>query len=420
MKRIIIIAVIFFVAIIANAQPFNFQSALNYWDKGKGKLDKAKDAIDKASLDAKTSTWPKTWFLRGAIYFDIAASEKYKNLDTNGLSTSFNAFLKGVQIDDKNEYLSDPKNIDIMIKMLACEIQYFYDKGIKNYNLGLETLRKGTPDKKLFKDALSNFETTMSYSSKLAPFNPKMKDADTLTQYYAAMSAERCEKLDVAENYYNKLIKQKPKNLKYYMLLQKVYKMAKDTAKALETINKALEIKPDNLDFIIEQTNIYLAKGQTEKAQQNLYKAIEKDPNNFNLYYAIGANYNKIYEDTSKSMPERLTAYQQAEKEYLKTIEIKPDFLDANYNLGALYLNESIRIFEQANKIQDQKKYESEKVKAEAILVKATPYLEKALQIQQNDKNPLMALKQIYARTKQYDKAKEMNERPEKLKSEKK
>ena len=40
---------------------------------------------------------------------------------------------------------------------------------------------------------------------------------------------------------------------------------------------------------------------------------------------------------------------------------------------------------------------------------KALPYFEKALKLEPKDYNSLVALKEIYARTKQYDKLKEIN-----------
>ncbi len=399
MKKVIVITLILlFGTTLVKSQPFNVQSAYNFMNKGK--LDKAKTAIDEATLDGKTSTWPKTWYYRGSIYYDIYFSKdkNFKSLDTNALKVSFDAFLKAIQLDEKKEFFNDYHP-----KILSCEAQYYYNKGIQSYNLGVKN-----NDKKSFKDALSNFELTIATSAQLGI-------TDTSSLFNAAISAEKSGKYDISQSYYAKLIKLQPKKIVYYLNLQKVFKMNKDTAKALETINKGLELFPENLTLIIEQTNIYLAKGQTEKAQQNLYKAIEKDPKNFNLYYAIGNNYDKIYYDTVKTMPERLAAYQQSEEVYKKAIELKPDFFDANYNLGALYFNEGVRLKEVADKIQDQKKYEEENSKVDPLMQKALPFLEKAILLLPNDKNTLISLKSIYARTKQYDKAKEINLKLEQL-----
>ena len=422
MKKTFFLVAFIICAVIVKSQPVNVQSAYNYFNKQK--YDKAKEAIDLAALDAKTSTWGKTWYYRGNIYLNICISSdpKIKSLDSNALQVAYDSYQNAIKYDEKKEFTNE-----IMGQLMVCSEQY-YNRGVEFFN------------KKLYNKSLAYFEKTVNINLLFSK-----TDADAM--YYAALSADYLNQSDAAKKYYKKLYDLNYKNLATYFAMQRFYKKNKDTAKAMEAIQKGLTLYPDilknqmaqfekkkdpekekktkdmlelqNLNLLIEETNIYIAKGQNDKAQENLLKAIKKDSTNPNLYYSIGGIYDKIYYDTTKTMPERLKAYNQAEKKYKDAIALKPDYFDANYNLGALYFNESVRILEAADRIKDENAYNIEKAKVEALWQKALPYLEKAIKVQPNDQNTLISLKQIYARTKQYDKAKEMNQRLEDLKQKK-
>ena len=70
--------------------------------------------------------------------------------------------------------------------------------------------------------------------------------------------------------------------------------------------------------------------------------------------------------------------------------------MDAYYNLGALYVNESQEIQSIANDF-DGEKYEQENERGQETMQKAIPYLEKVLTFTPNDVNTLSVLKIIYA-----------------------
>ena len=100
-----------------------------------------------------------------------------------------------------------------------------------------------------------------------------------------------------------------------------------------------------------------------------------------------------------------------AETDYKKAIELKPDYFDALYNLGVLYNNHGVVLNKIADQITDNAKNKTANDLALAKFTNALPVLEKALELNPKDKNTMFALKQIYARTQQPDKVKEINER---------
>ncbi len=98
-------------------------------------------------------------------------------------------------------------------------------------------------------------------------------------------------------------------------------------------------------------------------------------------------------------MVTQISEYEKAAiSAYSKAIQLKPDFFDPNYNLGALFFNKGVRFNEVANEISDMKLYEIEKKNADDQFKLAMPYLEKALEIQASDKNTLLSLKTLYFR----------------------
>ena len=153
--------------------------------------------------------------------------------------------------------------------------------------------------------------------------------------------------------------------------------------------------------MLIAETNLNLARGENEKAVANLQKALETDPTNKTIWFALGTNY------------ENIGNTEAAEQAYQKCIELDPAYADAYYNLGAMYNNSAAEIIEVANELplDAVDEYNAAKAKADALLEKALPYLEKSDELNPDNIPTLQTLKQIYTILKNMDKLKEVNER---------
>jgi tetratricopeptide (TPR) repeat protein len=170
---------------------------------------------------------------------------------------------------------------------------------------------------------------------------------------------------------------------------------------AFKVIQAGRALYPNDLQVLFAETNLYLAKGESAKALANLEMAKKLDPSNPTIFFAVGAQY-----DNAGNVDE-------AEKAYLTALELKPDYFDAIYNLGALHVNNAAKQMTDANAIppDKEKEYLAMKAKADASLDKALPYLEKAHAMDPADKNTIRSLKEIYARKSMMDKVKEMDEK---------
>ena len=92
---------------------------------------------------------------------------------------------------------------------------------------------------------------------------------------------------------------------------------------------------------------------------------------------------------------------------YIKTLELKPDDFFAQYNLGNIQLNRVIEAHKVVMDIVDVKEYNAELAKIMDQYEAVVPYFERALELQPNDKNTLITLKELYYRLqaskKQYE-----------------
>ncbi len=385
MKKLTVSLVAILISAMAFSQTTKVVSAFNYLRNGQ--LEKAKLNIDEACLNDQTKGQAKTWFYRGNIYLSLFLTKepKYKNLDTNALQASYDAYQKAIAIDPQisNENLVPPSP---MVGLYYIGEQ-FYNQGADLYN------------NKNYPTALTKFEMTKK-------INDIFGAKDSIATFYAAQCAMQTKDTKKAKSYFEYLQKMNYKQAQVYSQLSNIYKAEGDTTKAAITIGKGRKLMPSDLNLIISEINIYLAKGKMKEAQDLLDLAVAKDPNNATLHLVIGANMDEFGN------------FEQAEKSYKRAIELKPDYFDAFYNLGALYINTSLSIKKQADKlpITETQKYDELKARADKLLDSALPILENAEKLNPKDKNTLITLKQLYAIKNNVEKIKEIEEKLKNLK----
>lgn len=364
MKKLLILFVAMVLAVSGTfAQKTKVQTAWNYMNYDE--LDKARTNIDEAVLNESTMGMAKAWYYRGLIYQKSYKHPKFANLDPDALKKAAESFNKAIELDTKSEYKEDA------LKQKQLLGNQFYGLGVEEFNA------------KQYDKALNAFEGVLSVSPM-----------DTLAMLNSAFSAERSGNKTKAKDYYNQLISIKYKDPKIYVFLGNLYKSESDTAMALTTIQKGRQAFPADNALVIEELNIFLGSGKDKEALESLNVAILGDPNNSSLYFAQGTVFDK------------LDRKNEAAASYKKAIEIKPDYFDAYYNLGAMYFNEAAEMANKANDLKSNAEYAKAKEKFDARFKEAMPYLEKALELQPTDQNTMVSLKQLYARlneTAKYD-----------------
>jgi hypothetical protein len=401
MKRLLLILVVVIVSMtLGFAQKNVRQTASNFLKEGK--LDKALENINQCIQDPSTATDAKAWFIRGNIYLEIANTkeEAYKALDPDPLQKALESYKKATEYDTKKDYAED-----IYAKVNWQRNNYF-NQAVDNYN------------KKQYVDAMQAFENS---AQALASINVP----DTISLFYAAACAALAEndknntRLSEAElnakqkGYYTELIKLDSKSTTVYTSLSDIYRLEKDSANALKVLRDAQKKFPNDFKIFLAETNIYLTFNNTTKALNNLKTATQKDSTNPTVFFALGTIYDNLSNDTNRTEKERKECFDLAIKSYRGAIRLNPAYFEPNYNIGAMFVNKAATINDQANKLPLDADAEFKKLKAEAdnYLEEAVPYLEKASEVQPNDLNTLVSLKQIYSRTNKTDKLKIVNEK---------
>jgi tetratricopeptide (TPR) repeat protein len=376
MKRTILALMIIMSASVMIGQTNKRTSAYNY--QRYGKLDLAKQAIDEAAQDEKTIMDAKTWFYRGNIYYDIGVStdENYRKLDPDPFGVAYKSYQKAKELDTKGEFAVD------ILKYTIAVGEGYYNQGVINYN------------EQKFKEAAISFEQAYTVSESVGRI-------DTTALYNAAVSATQGKETTLAKQYYIQLIQLNVQKPDVYASLSEMYKIEGDTAMALQTIAKGREVFPEDFNLLIAETNIYLTTNEKEKAMKDLEMALQFDRTNPSIFFAVGTIY-----DQMGDIPKATDAYENA-------ILINPDYFEANYNLGALYVNQAADILDKANDLplDAVKEYDAQKALADETLKKSLPYLEKSLELMPEDVNTMVSLKEIYTRLGMTDKLQMINEK---------
>ena len=106
---------------------------------------------------------------------------------------------------------------------------------------------------------------------------------------------------------------------------------------------------------------------------------------------------------------------EMAEKDYLEAIDLNPNLFGANYNLGALYFNYGVKLKDEASNTSSDAKYRALTKQANDNFTKALPYMEDAFNLNREDRNTIISLKQLYALKGDYDKSNEMKKKLDNL-----
>ncbi len=237
---------------------------------------------------------------------------------------------------------------------------------------------------------------------------------DTLALYNAALAAEKGNLNEKAIEHYEKLIGLKYGGANTYIFLSNIHKQLKQDDKAQDVIKRGRTAHPDDKNLIIEELNYYLMAGKLKEAITNLELAVEADPKNHILIFSLGSVYDNLA-NPAKDKPqptakEYADYMNKSEAAYKRALEVNPEYFDAIYNLGALYFNQAVKINDLAQDIKDNAVYAKEIKKSDEKFQVALPYLEKAHELDPKDKNTLLSLKQLYARTQQAEKYKKIKE----------
>ena len=140
-----------------------------------------------------------------------------------------------------------------------------------------------------------------------------------------AIQNHQKNKLNVAQDLYNQILKIDPGHVSTLNNLGIIFKELGELQKAKSCYEKAIEINPNYTDAHNNLGGVFKELGERQKAKSYFEKAIEINPNHINAHFNLGA----IFEELGEN--------QKAKNCYEKAIEINPNYINAHNNIGVIF-----------------------------------------------------------------------------------
>jgi tetratricopeptide (TPR) repeat protein len=387
MKRVLLTVALCVAASASFAQKKAVNEAHSIVKGDKANYDEARNLIKGALDNPETKEDPKTWYVAGFIedqQFSAERMKQYLGQQPNdpvmytALMKILPYFEKAHELDQlpdakgkvKPKYTKDIKNI------LSANHIYYFNGGA--YYFDLKDYRKAYD---CFEQYLKIADLPMFKGEKVAE-----RDSNFMSvQFYAAVAATQ---LDDSPTAIAALERAKSTDYKLndvYQYLAYEYLQIKDTLNHEKTLEEGLSKFPDEKYFILTLINSYIYSNKNEQAVESLKKAIAGEPTNAMLYDVMG----RVYELGLKD-------YDNAVANFQKALEVDPNYTEAMNNLGRVYFNQGVNKLTEANMINDSKQYQEESAKAKEFFKLALPFLEKAHELQPEEREYMTALRSIY------------------------
>ena len=362
------------------------------------KLQEAIDAIEIATTADDTKASAKSWLTKGDIYKSIWSNfttmsvidKDYKREIDNAALLAYESYMKAYEYAVKRDIKTAVTGIGDIQPYLVEEGAAFYQ--MQDYNLAYSA----------FRYALDAHDLLLEQGKKTI-FEEAASHQDQV--YYTALAALNAKKMEEAKPLFINLKDSGYEKPAVYEALYKL-ELENDRSKALTLLEEARAKFPDDVTLLFSEINHYLADGAMDKLVGKLQTAIQKEPDNISLYTTLGSIYDNLYQKAAENgeSGEAKENFANALKNYEMALEKDPKFFDAVYSIGALYYNRAAATTEEMNKLADDyskealKKYDELRKVVLTQFDEALPYFKNAEALNPNDRNTLIALKEIFAR----------------------
>jgi tetratricopeptide (TPR) repeat protein len=220
------------------------------------------------------------------------------------------------------------------------------------------------------------------------------KGVDTVAVFNAALCYEKSNQIELAVARYRTCGEYGYQVPNVYLFAASLMRKQGNVEGALAELQAARTKYPREQGLVIEELNIYLESRDYDRAEKAMDVAIELDGTNEILWFSKGS----VLDSQGKT--------EAAAEAYQRAIALKPDYFDANYNLGAMYFNQAVQDINAANdmwspRMTPTQKTEQTRLEAQAKsrFEQAKPFLEKAHEVNPEDRDTMRSLRDVYTRT---------------------
>jgi cytochrome c-type biogenesis protein CcmH/NrfG len=378
-------------------------------------LESALENIKAASEYEDTKNDAKTWLYLGHVYFsiDTTSNAEFADLVKAPKDKAVDAYAKAMALDESGRYGTKIQNNAVRLGVAL------FNAGAQDYNSALKAKKqKDTAAfKKNFEKSLNHFERhfkTRELAGKYASYINQSLTQNGIdpkkTLLYAGYSAYQTEDYAKAIKYLRQLVKADSEKEDAYLFLSNVYLAKGDTTKALDVIDSGRMNVPESEGLQNRMLVIYQQSGQVNKLTANLRSSIERNPEDLEKYRVLSSTYEQLARKArDKENSTKAEAYKDSARQVRKQLlAVDPGNYKANYNLGIMHYNIGVDKVKKAQEMSDIDKVTKLEDEATNEFNEAIPYLEKAFHKNCQDQNLYKSLKNIYSRTGQPEKAKNL------------
>lgn len=343
---------------------------------------------------------------------------KYNTFDDNG--NQVGSPMDNIEnLDSEETWKFDVATTSENVSRFALqEIKYRTKNANSTKKLSREQIafNKDKSDK-YFKKSLNHFERhfkTRELAGKYASYINQSLTQNGIdpkkTLLYAGYSAYQIENYAKAIKYLRQLVKADSEKEDAYLFLSNVYLAKGDTTKALDVIDSGRMNVPESEGLQNRMLVIYQQSGQVNKLTANLRSSIERNPEDLEKYRVLSSTYEQLARKArDRENSTKAEAYKDSARQVRKQLlAVDPGNYKANYNLGIMHYNIGVDKVKKAQEMSDIDKVTKLEDEATNEFNEAIPYLEKAFHKNCQDQNLYKSLKNIYSRTGQPEKAKNL------------
>lgn len=409
MKKSLFLAALVLMSAGCFAQKKNVSRARNLADAETPDYVAAREAINEALQNEETKDLANTWYVAGWIDYKQYENEGIKmQLGQGGDEIARgNAVYESIDFWEKAYQLAmtptydkkgNPKYDTRTVKNIVPKVVEYFQQQVlisagytafeaedysKAYDMFIRHLN--IPDMEMIKNDAkasaelvldTNYYTCLYYAGRFAYEAQRYDEAiATLQRMNSPEAQANAVRRDAI--YANEYIYQ-------------IYIEQKDTAKAVATLQDCTARYPEEPWFMQNLINLYINSGQEDKAVEYLDIAINREPN-------VGQYYN-----SKASILARIGRFDEAFATFEQALALEPNNALFLESYGFAYVDLGNKMADEAAYL-DNKAYAKVEPEIKATFLKALPYFEKAYELEPDNTDYKLHLRQLYYRLQMYE-----------------
>ncbi|TCD27155.1 tetratricopeptide repeat protein [Pedobacter psychrodurus] len=323
-------------------------------------------SIESAEKDNKTKNWAETWSIKSYLTSFAALIDTDPNNANKFYDNAVEAVAKAKSLDryDDNSGLIKASNHNILIKKQEKGNEAFFNNDFKEAFADLKEVGDNFP-------------------------------ADTTLALNTAICALNIQAYDESLTYFKRAKENGIKNPSVFQKMAQMYVVKSENETALKTLEDGLVLNPFNRFLTNDYINLLLDTENYSKAQGLIENNLKVEKGNKLLYFLYG-----YLQQAGGNNATAILAYDKA-------LSTDQNYFDALYQLSLAYINT-------AN--ETLSKNEADKTaKYNGLINRAQFALQRANEINPNDKKTVQLLIDIYTKKQATDKVQELNRKLQEL-----